>query len=507
MSILLIESYNIFNIFIRGVEGKMKIYFNFLSIISIFIFTACTSEHQLQYETILKNTKDHNSTVKRQSIQGEKQSDTDEGVYISDSGQIYIKTNGRSITSIIDELAFKMRFNYVIETPLPKDRLAIYDMTKHNSNWKKQKGMVFDSIEDVLDFLESFMNYVTKNKQITNYKIVFNDDGIEIKSNYQDYKGSYKKVFLYNLTADEAQRKIKEFFFKNHDGSYSILPLKTQNAIIIKSDIDTLRQIGEVLYSIDADSPQVMIEAEVFEYQDTIGRKVGMAIDYSNINGNFAYGVKTVFGNTIANTLPQITTAYSNEEKQKTLLTALALEDRDGGVKILAEPRLVLKPGKEASLRLNTEKYIIVSGVNDSSLEKIETGIVFKITPIILSQSTILLKLHLEQSEFIPSNETQIVQSTNKNLIDTSIVVTDGELISLGGIYLSRKTNFSTGIPVLKDIPGVGQAFSINSNDSSRTMIEFMIRPTIKKLHSKLEHIKANTYRMFYKQHKEKIKK
>ena len=486
----------------------MKIYFNLLSIVIIvLISTACTPEHKLQYSTILKKAKDHNTTTMRQSIQGEKQSDTDEGVYILDNGKIYIKTNGRSITSIIDELAFKMRFNYVIETPLPKDRLAIYDRTpKHISNWKKQKGMVFDSIEDVLDFLESFMNYVTKNKQITNYKIILNDDGIEIKSNYKEYKGSYKKVFLYNLTVDEAQSKIKEFFFKNHDGSYSILPLKTQNAIIIKSDIDTLRQIGEVLYSIDADSPQVMIEAEVFEYQDTIGRKVGMAIDYSNINGNFAYGVKTVFGNTIADTLPQITTAYSNEEKKKTLLTALALEDRDGGVKILAEPRLVLKPGKEASLRLNTEKYIIVSGVNDSSLEKIETGIVFKITPIILSQSTILLKLHLEQSEFIPSNETQIVQSTNKNLIDTSIVVTDGELISLGGIYLSRKTNFSTGIPVLKDIPGLGQAFSINSNDSSRTMIEFMIRPTIKKLHSKLEHIKANTYRMFYKQHKEKTK-
>jgi type III secretion protein C len=244
-----------------------------------------------------------------------------------------------------------------------------------------------------------------------------------------------------------------------------------------------------------------MLEAEVFEYDDTVGRKIGMAIDYSNINGDFALGVKTVFGEGISNLMPQIIGNYTNEEKKKILLTSLALQDRNGGVKILSEPSLVLKPGKKALLKLNTEKYVIVSGVNDSKLEKIETGIVFSITPIILSKSTILLKLHLEQSEFIPTNEAQIVQSSNKNLIDTSVVVNDGELISLGGIYLSKQSKFNSGIPILKDIPGIGYVFKSDSHDSSRTMIEFMIRPTIKKLNSRLRTIKQNTYRMFFQEY------
>lgn len=473
----------------------------------VLFLVGCAPEHQLQYTSVLQNVTENNATASvRKSIQGERGSDTDEGVYVLEDGSVYIKTDGRSITSIIDELAFKMRFNYLVTTPLPKKRLAIYDDRDTRKSWKDKKGMTFNSVQDVFDFLEQFMNYASQKSAVRNYKIVLNDDGIIISSSERDYEGSYKKIFLYNLTVDEAQESVKEFFFKEKTAKYSMLPLPAQNAIIVKADKEILHQLGEIIYSIDSDSPQVLIEAEVFEYDDTVGRKIGMAIDYSKVNGNFDFGVKTLFGEGITTSMPQLIGNYTNDEKKQTLLTSLALQDRDGDVKILAEPRLVLKPGKEASIKLNTEKYIIVSGVNDSSLEKIETGIVFTITPIILSQSTILLKLKLEQSEFIPTNEEQIVQSTNKNLIDTSVVVNDGELVSLGGIYLDKASQFSTGVPILKDIPGVGKAFSSNTKDSSRAMIEFMIRPTIKKLYSRLQGIRANTYRMFYKTRSKRAK-
>lgn len=462
-------------------------------------FVGCTPEHELQNSSVLEQIhKEDKTKVPHKSIQGEQLSDTDEGIYILDNGKISIKTDGRSLTSIIDELAFKMRFNYLITTPLPKERLAIYDRNHIKKSWKNQKGMTFKSVQDVFKFLEQFMNYTSQKSDVGQYKVTLNDDGIVISSNKTDYKGSYKKMFLYNMTVEEAQKSIKEFFFKDGSSTYSMLPLPAQNAIIVKADKDILNQVGGIIHSIDADAPQVMIEAEVFEYDDTIGRKIGMAMDYSNINGNFAMGVKTVFGEGFADLVPIVNADYTNAEKKETLLTSLALEDRNGGVKILAEPRLVLKPGKEASLRLNTEKYVIVAGINDSSLETIDTGITLTITPTILSQSTILLKLHLEQSEFVPSNEADIVQSTNKNVIDTEVVVNDGELVSLGGIYLSKEVESSSGLPILKDIPVAGNLFGYDSKASSRTMIEFMIRPTIKQLHSKQRNIRTNMFNKFY---------
>lgn len=473
----------------------------------VLFLVGCTPEHQLQNSSVLEQTYKKDITkVVHKSIQGEQESDTDEGIYVLDNGKISIKTDGRSLTSLIDELAFKMRFNYLITTPLPKERLAIYNRKNMKKSWKNQKGMTFNSIQDVLKFLEQFMNYTSQKSDVGEYDITLNDDGIVISSNKTDYNGSYKKMFLYNMTVEEAQKSIKEFFFKDSSATYSILPLPAQNAIIVKADKDTLNQIGGIIHSIDADAPQVMLEAEVFEYDDTIGRKIGMAMDYSNINGDFKLGVKTVFGEGFADLVPIVNADYTNAEKKETLLSSLALEDRNGGVKILAEPRLVLKPGKEASLRLNTEKYVIVAGVNDSSLETINTGITLTITPTILSQSTILLKLHLEQSEFVPTNEVDIVQSTNKNIIDTEVVVTDGELVSLGGIYLSKEVESSSGIPVLKDIPIAGNLFGYDSKRSSRTMIEFMIRPTIKKLHSNQSNIRTNMFNTFYAKPGVKVK-
>ena len=475
----------------------MRLWIKYIGIVLFLV--GCTPEHELQNSSVLEKIyKDNQTKVAHKSIQGERESDTDEGIYVLNNGKISIKTDGRSLTSIMDELAFKMRFNYLITTPLPKERLAIYDRKHIKKAWKDQKGMTFKSVQDVFKFLEQFMNYASRKSDVSQYKIILNDDGIVISSNITDYKGSYKKMFLYNMTVDEAQKNIKEFFFKDAAGTYSILPLPAQNALIVKADKDILNQIGGIIHSIDADAPQVMIEAEVFEYDDTIGRKIGMAMDYSNINGNFSAGVKTVFGEGFADLVPSLASNYTDAEKKETLLTSLALEDRNGGVKILAEPRLVLKPGKEASLKLNTQKYVIVAGINDSSLKTIDTGITLTITPTILSQSTILLKLHLEQSEFIPSNEADIIQSTNNNVIDTEVVVNDGELVSLGGIYLSKEVESSSGLPVLKDIPYLGSLFGYDSKASSRTMIEFMIRPTIKQLHSQQRNIRTNIHKAFY---------
>jgi type II secretory pathway component GspD/PulD (secretin) len=135
-----------------------------------------------------------------------------------------------------------------------------------------------------------------------------------------------------------------------------------------------------------------------------------------------------------------------------------------------------------------------VSGVNSSQLETIDTGIILKITPTILGKNTILLDLELEQSDFIPTIEEDIVQAINKNTVKTSVVAFDGELISIGGIYVEKKSDFSSGIPYLKDIPIVGVLFGSENKSSSRIMIEFMIRPSIKDIEEKLTKIKKETY-------------
>jgi len=481
----------------------MRVLLGIYCIVIFLSLVGCAQKHKLEAYPILQNAQDDGDKTDpiRNSIQGEMRALTDDGLYVSDEHGIYVKTDGKPIIAILDELAYKSRMNYTIVTPLPKARLTIFDLQDSDKPWNERRSMRFETVNELFVFLEKEMNRQASidDRKVSNYKISMTDDGVIVKSTEEYYEFSYKKIFLYNLTVEEAQKSINEFFFKDDLIPHSFVPIEAQNALIIQSIPEILDEIGEVIHAIDSNVPQVMIESQVFEYDDSIGRRIGMALDYSNTNEDITFGIKTIFGENITDLLPQVFANYNNVERKQSLLTALALQDRDGGVKIMAEPRLVLKPGKQAFINLNTVKYVIVSGVNYSDLKQIDTGIVFKITPTILSDSTILLDIHLEQSEFIPTNEEDIVQSINKNVVNTSIVVNDGELVSIGGIYIEKSSKFASGIPLLRDIPGIGFIFGSQSNDSLRMMVEFMIRPTIKNLYSRSQEIKKRTIDVYNK--------
>ncbi len=347
-----------------------------------------------------------------------------------------------------------------------------------------------------------------------------------------DIPNSYKKVFLNSITSKDAEEMLKKLYFarekeftlvtqplpglnvslsnvalqpnsviqppppvipgaryesfeKARLANDTVIAIPSQNALIIKASRDLLSLMGDIIASIDAKYPQVLIETKVFEVDDSVSKKIGAALDYSKTNGATSYGIKTIFQEGLSSSaLPLFFNQYTDAEKKLSLLTNLVINDQNGLVKILAEPRIVMKPGEEAAIGLNTVKYVSIQGVQTTDLKGVETGITFKITPIILSENKISLRLTIEQSEFIPTGESNVTLSTNKNTIYTTVIADDGELISIGGIDTKRYSNFSSGVPFLKDIPLLGAFFSSRTRDSNHAKIEFMIKPIIKKLNN-----------------------
>lgn len=451
----------------------------FIRSIMLFVFLpffigGCSQKLTIQSQSIIQK-----SEINTENITNIDTKIKNDELDIRNNGEIYLKTNGRSILSVLDELAYKKRMNYTILTSIPPNKLLVYkkDEDLKNIDWKYVEGHTFKTLDGVLKALQSFMNRNCLNC----YQIENTSDGIEIVGPDDNYENSYKKVFLFNTTVEEAQKYIDDFF-KNSDKKYSIVSMPSQNALLIRGNKEILRQISDVINSLDSSYIQVMIESQVFEYDDTISRKIGTALEYGKTNGNYNYGIKTEFGEGITSLLPTYFGNLTDAAKKQSLLFNLAAQDKKGSVKIVAEPRVVMRPGQEGSIKLNTVKYVIASGVNIAELKEMKTGVVFKIIPTILSEEKIQLRIFLEQSEFIPNQEKDIVQVINQNIIETTLVVNDGELISIGGIYLSKENDFNSGIPLLKDIPIAGYLFGSDSNEKSRVMIEFIIKPTIKNL-------------------------
>lgn len=268
-----------------------------------------------------------------------------------------------------------------------------------------------------------------------------------------------------------------------------------QNAIIIKAQPDILREISQLLYAIDSEYKQIIIEAKIFEYDAVTGRKVGVAL--ANIGGKLSIAqpvgagsisVEQVFGAAVANALPLTFTQLGKTEQKLALLSAISAYGQDGIVRISSEPRLILKPGQISTVDITTTKIIqptstqSVVGTATIVPVDVEVGVFFTVKPTLLSDNKIQLDMYLKQSEFVPTEERNVLLSTTQNQITTSVVANDGEWISLGGMISNKHSMANTGIPFMKDIPGVGVLFGNDNHSGSTVIVEFMVRPVVKSL-------------------------
>jgi len=521
---------------------KKKFFYNynyhFISYFLIFtIIISCSHQMTEQKDSFLCENDNYNIDIR------------DPGIFILNNGLISIKCRNKPFISILDILAYKLRFNYTLSTDMHSFTLTICNKVKNSNSWNDSKQLIFKNANVFFMYAINRMNedYIPDNSKISfrwigdgpEFFRIFKSKGKKILVNENVI---IKKIFLncvavkddetnnsQNITLPEItnevmplqQPAISDTMYQNNNvisrieslltqiekEKVNILEVETQNALLLRGDRKTINYISNIIFSMDVEYPQVLVETKVFEYDDSLAKKIGTTIQYSkkfqSPKGSSNYEITNHFYEEISENfdfktnIPSFFFNLTDEEKKMNLLTNLALYGRNGLVKILAEPRLLLKPGSKASIKLTTVKYVDASTQEFSQIDNqsIDCGILFEIIPIILAENKILLKIKLKQSEFITNNEKQIVQTKNENIIDTTVVALDGELINIGGIILKKTSASSSGIPYIKDIPYLGQLFESNQKEYSKVRIEFMIKPTVKFLSQKLNKIKKDIHK------------
>ena len=446
--------------------------------------------------------------------------------YDNDRGVVRARLNNKPLIGVIDDLAYKVGFNYTV----------LSDMSAYRVSLEEANGEQVVR-EGAQPMLESLLDRVNRSLPAGEPRLHFRwiSDGPELflsKAAIGDAMAastvlcsrsasvaaadcasmSFKKMFFKNVTADEALTALSQLFeaeveIKRDAGQgksldskkAAIVAYRAQNALLVRSkDLAVYERLAELLPSLDADFQLVLVETQVFEYDDSVARKIGVALDYKQ--GEQAsdptkakFQLATQFGEGITSILPRMFWNFSNIDRKATLLSTLAFYDRDGLVRIMAEPRLTLKSGESAEVELASKRFYITPGVNTpGDIRELATGIFFKVQPTVLGDGKILLKLTLRQSEFVPSNDPSSVSSTNDNRIDTAVIARDGELVSLGGILSKHDTKFASGLPGLRKLPGVGFLFGSEATDGNVTRVEFMIRPTVNRASQRNDGIVKN---------------
>jgi pilus assembly protein CpaC len=164
----------------------------------------------------------------------------------------------------------------------------------------------------------------------------------------------------------------------------------------------------------------------------------------------------------------------------------LALQSK-GDLKSLAEPNLVALPGKDATFLAGGEfPYPAVQGGGGNNAVSIvfkEFGIRLRFTPNITRNGSIRLKVMPEVSSLDFSNPLVfggfVIPSLLTRRAETEVEMKSGQYMAIAGLMDNRMTDNATKIPILGDIPILGQFFRSKDARQNRTELLVLVTPRL----------------------------
>ncbi len=237
-----------------------------------------------------------------------------------------------------------------------------------------------------------------------------------------------------------------------------------QNVILVNGAQEVAQTVHAFLDQIDQPSRQVMFEVKVID----------MTPQNDSSNVGIQFGGVDLLGQPSAGA-----TSFTFARSSLQLNATLNFMVSKGRAKILATPRLVTLNNHEASLLIGETYPIIYFDIRSGNqqIQTIDIGVKLRMTPTIGADGSIVAELHPEYSEIQGFEQTYPVIANRK--VDSTLRVADGETIVLGGLLREVTSETVTKLPLLADIPILGEVFKNRQRSAERDEIVFLITPHI----------------------------
>jgi general secretion pathway protein D len=157
--------------------------------------------------------------------------------------------------------------------------------------------------------------------------------------------------------------------------------------------------------------------------------------------------------------------------------------------KVISTPRLLVLSNQTARLQVGDVVPIITQSAtstltnNPLVLNNVtykETGVVLEVTPRVNAGGYVTLDVNQSVSNVVPTTTSTINSPTiQQRRLTSTISVKSGESILLGGLIQDTDNRDSSGIPVLNEIPGIGNLFGAHTNGSARTELILLMTPRV----------------------------
>jgi general secretion pathway protein D len=262
-----------------------------------------------------------------------------------------------------------------------------------------------------------------------------------------------------------------------------IMADEENNALLIIATPREYAVIETALQKLDIAPLQVMIEASIIEVTLTKDLSYGVQWFLKTANSQFALSQQST--SAPAPQFPGFNYLYATANVQVVLSALEAITK----VKVISAPLIMVLNNQPASLQVGDQVPIATQSavatqsagapiVNTIQLH--DTGVILKVTPRVNESGLIMMDINQEVSAVVPTTTSTLDSPTiQQRKVTSTVAVRSGESVALGGLIQDSVNQSGNGIPIIKDIPIVGNLFNQTTDNSTRTELLVLITPRI----------------------------
>ena len=335
----------------------------------------------------------------------------------------------------------------------------------------------------------------------------------------------YSRTFQLKYKNVEEFRKILKLDDSSSGGNGSKTILSSRgsalidpatNTLVITDNTFILQKFEKIIAELDVPARQVMVEARIVEAEDGFSRQLGVKFGYAGSNGknswgsnwtnaaanrnNYVNGQRTLANwarDPSKNEIPALpawtvdpnvnlptaaatsSIALVHALSSGALGLELSAQQAQNKLKIVSTPRVLTQDRKEAIIESGTEvpyQEASSSGATSTSFKKAVLGMT--VTPNITPDGQIIMDIKINKDS-VNSDCRATEPCINTQRLNTNVMVEDGGTLILGGIYQEENSEGVSKVPLLGDIPVVGNLFKSKTKTDKKTELLIFITPRI----------------------------
>ena len=279
------------------------------------------------------------------------------------------------------------------------------------------------------------------------------------------------------------------------------------NAIIVNAPPKLMRSLMQIVDKLDIRRAQVLVEAIIVEVIADEEHRLGVSwaiegsgsdtpialTDFADVAGVVQLGTAAQGGAIDPSSLVRtgITVGLGRISDSGVSFAAIlnALEG-DADTNIISTPSIVTTDNEEATLNVGQEVPFVTGSFTNTggtggsvnpfqTINRQQIGVKLAITPQINDGDSMVLKISQEISSIAQSAADAVDLITNQRIVETTVIVDDGEILVLGGLIEDTLLESNQSVPILGKIPLLGALFRSQKTEKRKTNLMIFIRAEI----------------------------